>query len=240
MQRLCVLLPAFDEASSVGDVVTALRALALDGATLTPLVVDDGSRDDTAARARAAGAVVLRHERNRGVGAAFRTGVEWARAERFDALAHLDADGQLEPSELPRLWAPIARGEADLALGSRFLDGAAPPALAAWKVRALETAARTVGALTGYRLTDVSCGYRCMNARVLAVLRPTFDYDYIQETLLQALAMRARVVDVPVTAHYDGRHRGAGLSGQTFRYARRYVGLTAFALARFYLARVRA
>jgi glycosyltransferase involved in cell wall biosynthesis len=207
------------------------------------LVVDDGSRDATAALARQAGARVLCHERNRGVGAAFRTGLHCVKEEGVEFLAHMDSDGQLLATDIPRLYQPVADGLCDLALGSRFLPGTAPPLhFARWKGVALHSVSLGVGLLTGYRLSDISCGLRCMNRKVIEAINPTHDYDYIQETLLQALAARARVCDVPVTALYpppeapgqsDGNKQGRGMSGRTLRYSRRFLKLTALGLWQF-------
>jgi len=234
---LWVLLPAFNEAANIADVVRRVLAVRIEGVTIQPLVVDDGSRDDTAELARAAGAMVLVHPRNRGVGAGFRTGRDHALAAGADYLIHMDSDGQVLPEEIPQVFAPVGRGDADLALGSRFLAGARPDNLDAWKAWGLHALARTVGVATGYHLSDLSCGFRCMNRRILEAVRPTFDYDYIQETLIQALAASARIVEVPVTVHYEKNPVRKGMSGRTLRYTRRFLGLTAYSMASFYRAR---
>ena len=155
---------------------------------------------------------VVSHPKNRGVGAAFRTGRDQALADGADYLIHMDSDGQVDPAEIPVLFDPVQRGEADLTLGSRFLGGSRPENLDAWKAVGLSTAARLIGLSTGYRLTDISCGFRCMNRRLIEVVRPTFDYDYIQETLIQALAAGARVLDVPVHVKYEKEPARAGMA----------------------------
>lgn len=239
MASLWVLLPAYNEAANIADVVRRVRTVHIPGVEITPLVVDDGSKDQTAELARQAGAVVVSHPKNRGVGAGFRTGRDYALEHGADFLLHMDSDGQVPPEEIPLLYAPVAAGEADIALGSRFLEGARPENMDGWKAWGLHTMARTVGVATGYRLSDLSCGFRCMNRRVLEAVRPTFDYDYIQETLIQALAIGARVVDVPVTIAYEKEPVRKGMSGATLRYTRRFFGLTAWSMANFYVTRAR-
>ena len=237
MPSLYVLLPAYNEAANIGRVVAGVLAVRIPGVTLTPLVVDDGSKDDTAEIARAAGAEVISHPKNRGVGAGFRTGRDHALAAGADYLIHMDSDGQVLPSEIPLVFAPVFAGHADLSLGSRFLHGHRPENLDAWKAFGLSTVARTIGLATGYSLHDISCGFRCMNRKILEAVRPSFDYDYIQETLIQALAASARIIEVPVTVLYEREPARAGMSGHTLRYGRRFLGLTAYAMANFYKVR---
>jgi glycosyltransferase involved in cell wall biosynthesis len=235
MKRLCVLLPAFNEAEHIGDLVRRIRRIAIPDLEITPLVVNDGSRDATAALAAEAGGLVISHPVNRGVGAAFRTGILHAREQGFDYLVHMDSDGQVNPDEIPKLMAPLLRDEADLVLGSRFCREF-PANLKQWKVVALRTLTGTLSLLAASRLTDISCGFRAMNRRVLLELEPHFDYDYIQESLLQALAARARTVDVPVTIHY-GEEAG-GMSRRPLRYISRFLGIMGYGLFHFYRRRI--
>jgi glycosyltransferase involved in cell wall biosynthesis len=238
VSRLCVVLPAFNEAAHIGRIVDGVRGVHLEGVTVTPLVVDDGARDATVQQATRAGATVVSHRSNRGVGAAFRTGLEWALADGADYLVHMNSDGRLAPREIPLLYHPVARGEADLALGSRF-RGPAPEHYDAWRALAHSTLARTVGLLTGYSLHDLSCGFRCMNRKLMESLHPNFDHDYLEETLIQALALRARVIEVPVTVRYDGRPAATVISRRSLRYAQRFVGIAAWSLVGFYRERAR-
>lgn len=233
MDRVLVVLPAHDEAPRVGAVVAGVRALEVPGASLEVLVVDDGSSDDTAARAAGAGARVLALGAHRGVGAALAAGFALAREERYGCLVHLDADGQIDPAHIPALLDPVRRGVADAAIGSRFLSGR-PAYLSAPKAAALRLLAAAVGRVVGSPLTDLSCGIRCLGPAALAAARPRFDADYVQETLLQFFAARLRVIEVPVLA--VARAGGRSLSASALRYTARYLLLLAYSLARFHLA----
>lgn len=234
---LLVILPAFNESRNIARVVAGVREVQIPGVRITAVVVDDGSADNTAALAEAAGAVVLSHPHNRGVGAGFRTGLDYALSRNADLLVHMDSDGQVLPAEIPLLVSPVLSGEADLALGCRFL-GTRPDNLDAWKAMALQSMAQVVGLLTGYRLHDLSCGFRCMNRRMMESIRPTFDYDYIQETLIQALAHHARVVEIPVTVLYEKEPARKGMSGRVLRYGQRFMALTGYSLLQFYRKRL--
>src|SRR4051812_16956417 len=105
MPALRVLLPAHNEAANIARVVGEVRDVRLPGVDISIMVVDDGSSDETAALAERAGAEVLRHPTNRGVGAAFRSGRDAALRDGVDFFVHMDADGQLLASEIPLLYA---------------------------------------------------------------------------------------------------------------------------------------
>ena len=228
MDKVCVLLPAFNEADRVAAVVRGTLALSLKDAALEVVVVDDGSSDATSERAAQAGARVVRLATNRGVGAALAAGFELARAERFDYLVSIDADGQLDPAQIPLVLGSVRRGEADVAIGSRFLHGR-PQYLSPVKAGALKLLAFAVGLAVDSPLTDLSCGLRALNARAIAAARPRFEYDYVQETLLQFFKARLRVIEVPVTA--VGRSGPRGISARTFHYLSRYLLLLARRIA---------
>ena len=110
-------IPCFNEENFIGDIVTRAKIYAD-----KVIVIDDGSTDNTSEVAKAAGAEVIRHERRRGAGAATKSGFEAAKTNNADILVTLDGDGQHDPDEIPQVLAPILRGEADLVIGSRFLQ----------------------------------------------------------------------------------------------------------------------
>jgi len=114
--RTLILIPAYNEELTVGSVVALARKYG------DVLVVDDGSTDRTSEIAQRAGAVVIRHPVNRGKGAALKTGFEYALSREYEVVVTLDADGQHNPDEIPLLMEPIIRGEADLVIGSRYLN----------------------------------------------------------------------------------------------------------------------
>ncbi len=214
----------------MGAVVAGVRALSVPGARLDVAVIDDGSTDDTTQRATEAGARVVPLGAHRGVGAALARGFALAREEGYPYLVHLDADGQIDPAQIPALLDPVRRGVADAAIGSRFLAGA-PSYLSPLKARALRALAAAVGRVVGAPLTDLSCGIRCLGPAAVEGARPRFDSDYVQETLLQFFAARLRVVEVPVLA--IGRSGGRSLSASGLSYTVRYLLLLTLALARF-------
>jgi glycosyltransferase involved in cell wall biosynthesis len=115
--RVVAAIPCHNEEQFIADIVRSAQQH-----VHQVVVVDDGSSDDTSRAAEAAGAVVVRHDLNQGPGIAYRSCFEAAHAQSADVLVTLDGDGQHLPEELPRVLAPLLRGEADLVIGSRFLD----------------------------------------------------------------------------------------------------------------------
>jgi dolichol-phosphate mannosyltransferase len=154
--RVLCMLPAWNEGARVAQVVRSIPRDHVDHI----VVVDDGSTDDTAEHARAAGALVLRHEHNRGVGAAIRTAIDYGREHAFDALVIVAGGGKTPPEQLPALLAPIADGRADFVQGSRYKKGGTLSG-APWH-RRLGTVGYTAlfVALSRCWVTDASSGFR--------------------------------------------------------------------------------
>lgn len=190
-----VVIPAFDEAAAIGAVVREARHVA---GVLEVIVVDDASRDDTAAVAAAAGARVIRLAANLGKGAAVRRGVA---AAAGDVVVLLDGDGQDPPAEIPRLLAAIEAG-ADLAIGSRFLGRFEPGAITAIDRAGNRGLSWVFGALFGVALTDTQAGFRAARRELLASVLPRLcarGFEIETELLAAAIGAGARVAEVPVT-----------------------------------------
>lgn len=207
-RRVAVVVPAWNEGGKIGDVV---RKVPRRWAACV-IVVDDCSADGTADEARAAGAdVVIRHERNRGVGAAIRTGLLEAKRLGYEVAAILSGDDQHVPAELPRLLAPVFAGEADLAQGSRWLPGGATPGIPPdrrWLTRLYPLLFR---AASGFAITDGTNGMRAFRLALLDDPRIRLGQDWLDryelEPYLLCQAVRAgyRVCEAPVTVCYHSR-----------------------------------
>jgi dolichol-phosphate mannosyltransferase len=178
------------------------------------LVVDDGSSDDTAGRAEAAGAAVLRSGRNRGVGAAIRSGIDHALANDFDIVVIISGGGKTPPEQIPSLVEPIIKGEAELAQGSRYTAGG--QFLRMPLRRRLGTRAYTFlfSALCGHRVTDASSGFRAIKLSLFDDKRINLWQDWLDRyelepyLLFQALKLGHKVVEVPVTIEYPPANDG--------------------------------
>lgn len=201
-----VVIAAFNEAPVIRSVVGEVAARGY-----SVVVVDDGSRDDTAASARVPGVVVLRHAINRGQGAALQTGIEYAVRRGARALVTFDADGQHSIEDIPELVAALATH--DIALGSRFLGkhviGASRRRL--WLLR---TATTLSNRMSGMTLTDAHCGLRAFRASAAPALRITQDrMAHASELLRKIRTSGLRVVEVPVTVKYTAHSMRKGQGG---------------------------
>jgi glycosyltransferase involved in cell wall biosynthesis len=186
------VIPALDEAATVALVVRAARSFA------PVLVVDDGSRDGTAAVARLAGAEVITHARTRGKGAALRTGFAFARARGARWIATLDADGQHDAADLPRLLATARAMPGAIVVGSRVDDerGLSPERQSAVRVAAFFTSWAT-----GLAMRDTQCGFRVYPADLFAEIEVSHrGFVFETEVLLAAARAGHAIKEVPIVA----------------------------------------
>ena len=204
LPRVALIAPAYNEAGKIGRVVGKVAAVAPRlPCELELVVVDDASVDGTAAEAQEAGATVVRHERNRGVGAAIRTGIDWARAHGFEAAAVISGDDQHVPEELGRLLAPILAGEADFVQGSRWLPGGRVENIPLHRSILTRVFARLLRLLVGSRCTDGTNGLRAFRLSIfddprINLWQPWLDtYELEPYLLYQAIRTGVRLVEVP-------------------------------------------
>lgn len=200
-----VVIAAFNEGKVIRDVVSSIVR---EGWSL--VVVDDGSRDNTASAARMPGAIVVRHPINRGQGAALQTGIDYAVHRGATQIVTFDADGQHDPADIPALIAALEH--ADIALGSRFLgrvEGASQARMAM-----LRTATKVSNGLSGMKLTDSHCGLRAFRASAVPKLRIFQDrMAHASEMLRNIRTSGLRVVEVPVTIRYTEHSMSKGQGG---------------------------
>lgn len=221
--RVLVVVPALNEAASVGDVVRRVRS-ALPAADV--LVVDDGSTDSTARSARAAGAQVVSLPYNLGVGGAMRTGFRFAERRDYDAVVQVDADGQHDANYLPQLLAALAG--ADVAVGARFagVGDYSVKGPRAWAMKALAWA---VSRIVRSRLTDVTSGYRAAGRRAIRVWARHYPAEYLGDTVEALVILHRsglRITQVPVAM----RPREHGVASQRALGSVVYLGRATFAL----------
>jgi glycosyltransferase involved in cell wall biosynthesis len=211
--RVCAVIPAYNEARHIAQVVTGVRSYLPD-----VVVVDDGSKDDTAERAAQAGAHVIRHARNRGKGGALQTAFDHAEGRGYDAVIALDADGQHDPGELPRFLAALASGRGDIFLGSRMADPRGMPRLRRWTNR---TTSVILSRLARQEIRDSQSGYKAIRMEVLRHVRPTrAGFDAESEFLVTASRRGYGIGHVPIRTIYGDETSSIKPVRDTWRFIR--------------------
>jgi glycosyltransferase involved in cell wall biosynthesis len=232
--RIAVVVPAFNEAAKIARTVRSVP-----GFVDHVIVVDDGSGDGTgriALRSQRRGLEVVRHERNRGVGAAIATGYRRARELGADVTAVMAGDSQMDPADLATLVGTVVNQGADYAKGNRFGWPGVSRVMPFHRLAGNVVLSYLTRLATGYgELFDSQCGYTAANRRALAAILsgPVFErYGYPNDLLSRLAAAEARVADVPVRPVYGPDWRSG------IRIPRVIFPL-AFVLLRAFLLRVR-
>ena len=207
--HLLVGIPAYNEAATIVDVIERIPKAVAGIDTVDLVVVDDGSVDDTGPLARAAGATVVRHARNSGVGVAFQSLARHALEVRADLLVTIDADGQFNADHIPQLIAPILSGAALVCTASRFMQPELVPNMPRVKKWGNQRVARLVSRLTGHNYHDVSCGFRAYSRESLLRLTIYHSFTYTHETFHDLAAKRVPIEEVPLSV------RGVRQAGQS-------------------------
>ena len=194
--RIAVVIPAYNEAESIGHVLAQMPAEVC-GVETAVLVIDDGSRDGTSEAAAKHGAAVARHVINRGGGAALRTGYRLMVESGAEVVVTLDADGQHLPAEMERLVKPVLDGEVDVAHGSRVLGHAEDNHFA--RELGIVFFNRLVSLITRTHVTDCSNGYRAVRTTVLPQLVLRQEQFHTSEFMIEAIKRGIPAKEIPVT-----------------------------------------
>lgn len=207
-EQVSVVIPAFNEVRHVAGVIEGIPAW-VDHV----VVIDDGSTDGTGLEAARTSTRVqiVRHPKNRGVGASIVSGYREALAAGAGAVAVMAGDGQMSPEELASLVAPVAAGEADYAKGDRMAHPLVTTRMPVWRRWGNAALSRWTALLTGYSLRDAQCGYTVIGASTLRRLplgSLNDGYGYPNVLLFMLSQSGARVVEIPVTPIYADERSG--------------------------------
>ena len=199
LKKIVVAIPAYNEEVAIGSVVLKARKYADQ-----VVVIDDGSTDATAEVAEAAGATVIRHGENKGYGAALRSCFEVASKLNADVLVILDGDGQHDPNDIPVVATPVLDGEADIAIGSRFLSPASQevPSYRKFGIKAITFLSNL---FSREKISDAQSGFRAYSRRAIEVLRDleSSGMKASTEILLEGGLHNLKVVEVPIHVNYN-------------------------------------
>jgi glycosyltransferase involved in cell wall biosynthesis len=212
-------MPALNEAATIQDVIGRIPRTIEGIGEIRVVVVDDGSTDATVALAREAGAEVVRHGRNRGVGAAFQTGVEAALELGADIMVNMDADGQFDPQDIVKLVTPIVADRADFVTASRFVDEALHPVMPRSKFLGNQGMSLLISVLSGRKFYDVSCGFRAYSRETLLRLNLHGQFTYTQESFLDLTFKGLSILEVPIQVRGTREHGESRIASNLLRYA---------------------
>jgi glycosyltransferase involved in cell wall biosynthesis len=223
--KLVIQIPCFNEGDHLAATVAALPR-AIDGIdTIEYLVIDDGSRDGTSEVAKSVGVHhVVRHRTNRGLAAAFRSGLERSLSNGADIIVNTDADNQYDGRDIAALVQPILRGEADIVVGDRGVRDNQHFGPIKRSLQRLGSA--TVQRLARTDIPDAVSGFRAISREAAQRINITSDFSYTTEMLIQAGRKRMAVVSVPI------RTNGAVRSSRLFRSIPHFIVNTAATMLR--------
>jgi glycosyltransferase involved in cell wall biosynthesis len=215
--KYLAILPGYNEAETVENVIDEVR---LHAPMFDILVIDDGSTDRTGEIAREAGAMVLRHPFNLGIGGAVQSGFVFALERGYDYAVQIDADGQHCPEEIPKLLSAMRDDPTlDMVCGSRFMnrDKSYPATIS--RRTGIHIFAFILSRLVGQRVSDPTSGFRLYNHRGIALFASDYPHDYPEvEAVLMVHFHRLRMAEVPVRMLQRGGGKSSIRSGKSLYY----------------------
>lgn len=202
--RIVAIAPVYNERGKIGPTVAKVPR----GAVEEIVVVSDASDDGSDEEARLAGATVLRHDKTLGVGAAIRTGLQYGIKNGYDVLVVMAGNDKDDPTEIPKLVAPILERGADYVQGSRYARGGAYGKMPLHRVILTRAYPWLVRLVTGFPITDATNGFRAISAKFLNDPRVNMNQDWLDRgeleyyLQLKALTLDFKVEEVPVRKIY--------------------------------------
>src|SRR3989338_7919183 len=215
--KIIVTIPAYNEEKSIGILIKKIKnVMSKVKHNYQILVVDDGSKDNTASNARKAGAIVYSHPKNYGLAETFKTEIAKSLELKADVIVHIDADMQYQPREIPKLLDEIKKGY-DLILGSRFKGKIEEmPWIKRFGNKAFS---KVVSKITNLQISDAQTGFRAFTRKVAENVPVTSNHTYTQEQIIRAVKQKFRIKEVPI--YFAKRNGKSRLISNPFSYAAR-------------------
>ncbi len=202
--KLLIIIPAYNEQGAINHVVSGVRQTVPQADVL---VINDGSVDNTAQEAEAAGALVVEHPFNLGIGGAVQTGLKFARDQGYDYVIRLDGDGQHNAEEIQRFVSVLRTDQVDLVIGSRFLDADVDWHIPWARRVGISFFGWAVSLLIGKRATDTTSGFCGMNRRAIDVLANYLPQDY-PDVESRVIVHKAGLRQIELPVHMRARMAG--------------------------------
>ena len=219
--KILVIIPAYNEESSIKSVIVEIRKYLEDAEII---VIDDGSKDNTAEYAAGEKAIVLRHPFNIGIGASFQTGCQYASLHGYDYIVRVDADEQHDPSFIKDILEPLEEGEADITIGSRFLIKSGYKSSLS-RLMGIQLISFILSIISKNKVTDSTSGFCAMNKKAFNFFAKECADDYPEpEILIHHKSFKMK--EVPVLM----KKRSCGVSSISFSDSIYYVFKVLFSL----------
>lgn len=208
-KRFCVIIPAYNEASVISDVIRkSLKVFSKSPYEIDIVLINDGSKDKTSYEAQKAGAIVVDHILNSGAGGATATGLSYANQKGYVAAATMDADGQHDPNDVIKGFDQLLKTDSDLLIGSRLIDS---QGMSRVKIIGNWGLSFITRILFGIHSTDSQSGLRVFGRRALDELRwTTSGYEFCSEMLWRANQLGLKISEFPIKAIYTEYSKGKG------------------------------
>lgn len=209
--NVAVVIAAYNEESHIAKTIASIPRAITGVNGVDVVVINDGSKDQTAQEAKKAGAIVLSHSLNRGQGAALETGFEFVRRKGYDAVVTFDADGQHKGSEIEKMLDPILKGETEVALGSRFLTSKRESNVSFSRKAILKAGVLFTKVISRLHITDTHNGFRAFSAQALQQIRLRQDRMEHASEILELIARHnISYKEIPVVITYTDYSRKKG------------------------------
>lgn len=207
--KLAIVIPAYNEEEHIFEVVSGLPKKLAGISKIEVIVVDDGSKDRTGQLAKKAGAKVLTHKINLGVGNAYKTGLEYVKGE-FEAVVTMDADGQHSAADIKKIIVPILQNQADIVIGTRLINPKGMPPIKLfgnWLMNFITYL------FSGIWTTDSQSGFRGYNQKVLRLIQlKTGGYEICSELFSEIKRFNLRMVEIPIKVIYYKGQKGQSIA----------------------------
>lgn len=196
--RTCVVIPTYNESKAIADIIGRIVKLGLE-----IIIVDDGSSDDTAEIARAAGAKVLRNDSNMGKGASLIRGFNFALVQGFDAVISMDGDGQHSCDDINEFIRKAQNSQSAIFIGNRMVSTANMPFI---RIITNRFMSELISFIAKQRIPDTQCGFRLIKKEALTKLNLTSSkYEIESEVLIKAARLGFKIESIPVKTIYSGQ-----------------------------------
>lgn len=206
--KLLIGIPAYNEEKVVGSVINSLTKSKINRIKTDILVVDDGSTDSTFTEAEKKGVIMLKHILNRGLGGSLKTIISYAKNNNYDILVTFDADGQHNPSDIPKLIEPIIKGEKDVVIGSRWKLSKNVPLS---RVIINKLANLITFLLFSFWTSDSQSGLRALNKKAIGLINLHSDgMEVSSEFFREIFINKLRFQEVPITVRYTSYSQAKG------------------------------